>query len=136
MAWSSGAIAAPQMTTEERDALLVQWQAAKKALDDAKDTEADLRQKGVAALKPTKDSGTEYAELGAGYRAKMVLKLNYGFGESTNDQVEAMLDEIEKIGNEGAFLADRLVKWKPELSVTEYKALDPENESHAKIKAA
>jgi hypothetical protein len=38
-------------------------------------------------------------------------------------QVEPVLDAIEALGERGRLLADRLVKWTPELSATEYEML-------------
>lgn len=72
--------------------------------------------------------GTENFELGNGYKLKGVASINYtldhkpveGGGDTA---LEKALDAIDKIGNEGSFIGERLVKWKPELSVSEYKSL-------------
>ncbi|UYE92021.1 hypothetical protein KJBENDCP_00051 [Klebsiella phage vB_KmiS-Kmi2C] len=106
-----------------RDALLTKWQEAKNALDAAKAIEADLRREVMETLYNFDENelreGTENIELGNGYIAKAVFKTSY---KLTND-VDAMLDKLETTSEEGKFIADRLVKFKPELSVTEYKNL-------------
>lgn len=124
-----------QYTEEEfnkqRDVLLVQWMDAQKALAEAKDKEAKLRTAVVDfAFDPTKEKGTERIELGNGYEAKAVKKLNYGFvknaatGKIDKDAIDFALDEIEESDPAGKLIAERLVKWTPELSLTEYKQLN------------
>lgn len=74
-------------------------------------------------LIPNKKSGTERIELANGYEAKAVKKVNYNLNQ---DLVNDCLDAIENIGGaEGKIIAERLVKWKADLSMTEYKLLDP-----------
>jgi hypothetical protein len=110
------------MTVEERDALLNKWLAAQQALVKAKDEEAKLRAQVVSDIIQAKpgEKGTRNYELNAGYKLKAVLKLNY---KLNNDEVDNTLDRIERIGEEGKFIAERLVKFKPELSVTEYNTI-------------
>lgn len=110
------------LTIEERDALLNKWLAAQQALAAAKDAEAALRKQVVADIIQAKpgEKGTRNYELNAGYKLKAVLKLNY---KLNNDEVDATLDRIEEIGEEGKFIAERLVKFKPELSISEYNTL-------------
>lgn len=120
----------------ERDKRLLAWQAAKEALAVAKEGEMSLRTAAASFMLPEdqRKSGVNNVELGNGYVAKLTHKINYNI-VGANEAVETVQDEIEKVGNEGAFLADRLIKWTPELSLTEYKALDMANPSHVKIKA-
>ena len=136
----------PQMTVEQRNALIRNWLDAKKALETAKDAEMNLREEVTKVLFPTPKKGTQRFSLGEGYNVKLVYKLNPKLGDAeklnasgdkipVNDQIEATLIEIEKVGNEGVLLADRLIKTKYELSMSEYQKLDESNPSHKKIKA-
>ena len=112
--------------TANRDAKILAWEAAVKALAAAKDAEAALRREVLAeafqfdpeALR----EGTENFELGNGYKLKDVFKISRNLNNE-NDAVDKVLSKIEKAGAEGQFVAERLVKWKPELSVSEYKKL-------------
>ena len=112
--------------TANRDAKILAWEAAVKALAAAKDAEAALRKEVLAeafAFDPEAlREGTENFELGNGYKLKAVFKISRNLNNE-NEAVDKVLSKIEKTGPEGAFIAERLVKWKPELSVTEYKKL-------------
>lgn len=112
--------------TENRDAKILAWEAAVKLLAAAKDAEAALRKEVLAeafAFDPEAlREGTENFELGNGYKLKAVFKISRNLNNE-NEAVDKVLSKIEKTGPEGAFIAERLVKWKPELSVTEYKKL-------------
>ena len=115
----------------ERDRLLLSWEESKKALEVAKEKEMEQRKAVVAfAFDPNKESGTERIELGNGYQAKAVKKINYGFvkdaeGKLNKRAIDKALERIEKIGGPvGELIAERLVKWTPDLSLTEYKQLD------------
>ena len=74
---------------------------------------------------PNHSEGTARVPLGNGYQLKAVGKLNYKL-DNKDGATEKALEELETAGNEGKFLADRLVKWSPELSITEYRKLDPQ----------
>lgn len=112
--------------TANRDAKILALEAAVKALAAAKDAEAALRREVLAeafqfdpeALR----EGTENFELGNGYKLKAVFKISRNLNNE-NDAVDKVLSKIEKAGAEGQFIAERLVKWKPELAVSEYKKL-------------
>ena len=115
----------------ERDRLLLAWEESKKALEVAKEKEMEQRKAVVAfAFDPNKESGTERIELGNGYQAKAVKKVNYGFvktedGKLNKAAIDKALTKIEKVGGAvGELIAERLVKWTPDLSLTEYKQLD------------
>lgn len=111
------------MHPTERDNLLTKWKAAKAALAEIKETEADLRQQLSKEFFPKPDKGTQRVELGFGYNLKLVHKLNYTF---TSDMaLETALAEIAETNNEGPFIAKRLVNYKPAISVKEYEILDP-----------
>lgn len=109
-----------------RDDLILQWQEATRKLAEAKEIESTLRAevlKNAFAFDPEAlREGTENVELGAGYKLKAAFKINRNF-VGGQEAVEKALQKIEKSGPEGEFIADRLVKWKPSLSITEYKNL-------------
>lgn len=126
MTWTNtvGPVALPQ---DQYDALIMKWQKSKETLEIAKEEEIALR-KQVAEQNllrvEEKKEGVNTNELGNGYAMKTTVKYNYKLTDD-NDKIDAMLDTLEKTGNEGAFLAERLVSWKATLSVSEYKDLDP-----------
>lgn len=97
--------------------------------------EMDLRKYIVSRAFPQKEEGTNTKELGNGYELKAVIKYNYKL--SDNDVVEKTLQEIAAIGNEGSFIADRLVGWTPNFYKTEYNKLQDDaaagNENAKKI---
>lgn len=111
----------------QRDALLIQWQEAKKTLDAAKEIEMQLRKRVVTEVYNFSENelreGTENVELGNGFKLKAVFKTSYTLNNKDN-AVDKMLCKLEASGPEGKFIAERLVKFKPELSVAEYKRLD------------
>lgn len=112
-----------------RDFLLMSWEESKAALEVAKEQEMIKRKQVVAfAFDPEKKLGTENIELGNGYKAKAVKKLSYGFvkdeaGKLDKQKIDDALSKIEATGSAGMLIAERLVKWTPELSLTEYKQL-------------
>ena len=112
--------------TANRDAKILAWEAAVKALAAAKDAEAALRKEvlveAFAFDQEALREGTENFELGNGYKLKAVFKISRNLNNE-NEAVDKVLSKIEKTGPEGVFIAERLVKWKPELSLTEYKKL-------------
>jgi hypothetical protein len=118
----------------ERDALIVEWQKAEAARAAAVAREMELRKQVYATCFPNPEMGTNNLELGKGYKLKAVRKLNYNLANGEG-QTEAALDQIEKLGNEGKFIAERLVGWKPSLSLSEYNKLEASNPTHQKIKA-
>lgn len=103
-----------------RDAIILNWQESQKALAKAKEIEAEARQQVIALFNAAPDaSGVQNIDLGSGYKLKATFKLNH----KIKGDVEKMLSKLENIGEEGKFIAERLVKFKPELSLTEYKNL-------------
>jgi len=112
------------------DQLLMLWDSKKKAIEAAKEEEMDLRKYIVGRAFPKKQEGTNTKELGNGYQLKAAIKYNYNLAD--NDTVEDCLSRIAKIDNTGAFIADRLVSWKPNFLLTEYKALVEDKEKGSK----
>lgn len=111
-----------------RDDLLMRHQAAAKALAEAKALEMQLRLEVAETLYGfdvnVLREGTENIDLGNDYKLKAVFKTSYTLNNKDN-AVDKMLTKLENSGEEGKFIAERLVKYKPELSVTEYKNLSP-----------
>jgi plasmid stabilization system protein ParE len=120
------------MITQEQAELIMQWEQAKKASANAVELERNLRAQVVAAVAAEGKIGTNNYDLGRGYTLKIVKKLSYKIDDS---RVDDALANIEKLGNEGAFVGDRLVKFKPELSISEYNKLDATNPTHVRIKS-
>lgn len=103
------------------DGVLMLWQQQQAALAAIKEDEIELR-KVVVKLKVTQPKeGMNNVDLGGGFTLKAGIKVNYNLDD--NEKVEAALDQIEAIGNEGSFIASRLVKWTADLSITEYRKL-------------
>lgn len=124
----------------ERDRILAAWEASKLTLEKAKEDEMNLRKEFVKfAFDNEKLSGTERIELNNGYQAKAVKKVNFKFTSHDEnvkvvDAVDKALTQIEALGGEAPFIADRLVKWTADLSVGEYNKLH-ESETGRKVKA-
>lgn len=110
-----------------RMAVLDAWTASKRAFLDAQAKERELRAEVLALFSNEMNnpmaSGVENIDTGVG-KLKVTHKLEYKL-ESDNDKVDAMLDKIEKSMEGGNIIAERLVMWKPEISVREYKLLTP-----------
>jgi len=114
------------------DALLLLWQEKKDAIEKAKADEMDLRKYIVKREFPKAQEGMNTKPLGdQGYQLKAGIKYNYNLAD--NDTVEDCLNKIAKIGNEGTFIAERLVSWKPNFLLTEYRALQEAKEKGEKF---
>lgn len=109
----------------DKDGMLMLWQKSKADLTDVKEREMEYRKICATFLVPEKTEGTTNVELGNGYTAKVVNKYNYKL-DSDNDKVWAALEKIEAVGNQGKFIAERLVSWTPNFLKTEYTTLQDE----------
>jgi hypothetical protein len=109
------------LDTMSEDQLLMLWDSKKKAIEVAKEEEMDLRKYIVSRAFPAKQEGSNKKELGNGYNLKATVKYNYNLAD--NDTVEKCLNHIAALGNEGPFIADRLVSWKASFLKTEYNDL-------------
>lgn len=101
-------------------ALLDEWNKAKAELDALTVRERDLRAQVVAAFYPgvVGAEGTENVDLPSGWYLSTVFKKSY-----TLDNRENATAIVAK--NLPSALRDRVITWKPELRVGEYKKLDP-----------
>ncbi len=104
-----------------RDEVLFAWQRSQHDLKIAKENEMEWRKYVVKRAFPEAKEGTNTTELGNGYALKAVVKYNYKL--LPNEVVEHCLERISKIGNQGSFIADRLVSWTPNFLLQEYRAL-------------
>lgn len=120
-AWPSNPTPSNPLDAMNEDQLLMLWSEKKKAIEAAKEEELDLRKYIVDRAFPKKEEGMNNKELGNGYVLKAGVKYNYNL--SDNDTVEKCLNHISALGNDGPFIADRLVGWKPTLHLTEYREL-------------
>lgn len=109
----------------DKDGMLLLWQKSKDMLTHWKELEMEWRKVCAEFLVPDKTEGTVNVELGAGYKAKVVHKYNYKL-DSDNDKIWSALDKISKVGNEGQFIAERLVSWTPNFLKIEYTTLQEE----------
>lgn len=108
------------MTLDEM--LIEQQEAAKQA---AFFTARDKELRGLIyglAFKGLEDGTQHTTALGNGYKLKGKRPISY----KLSSDVDSALEAIAKVGNEGSFIADRLIKWSPSLSLTEYNALSDE----------
>lgn len=105
--------------------LIASWLGAKKELADKKAAEATLRASVMESWHdPSKEEGTENYETHGG-KLTIVNALEYKM--SDKNSVDAALKLIAQRTPEGAFVANRLVKWVPELVIKEYRLLAKED---------
>lgn len=112
------------------DELLMLHMKKKADIEIAKEEEMELRKYIVGRAFPQKHEGMNTKDLGNGYQLKAGIKFSYNLAD--NDTVEDCLNRIAKIDNTGAFIADRLVSWKPSFLLTEYRQLIEDKEKGSK----
>lgn len=106
--------------------LIAQWQEAKRTLDVAKEAEASLRSLLLRSVfNPSIKEGTETQPVSHGFKLKAIKSVRYCFPHAVAAR-ETMLTLAEEFGVEGQFIANRLIAWKPELIVSEYRKLSPD----------
>ena len=110
-----------------KDGMLMLHQNTKQKLDHFKSLEMEYRKVCAAILVEKPKEGMNTVELGNGYQAKIGVKYNYKL-DSNNDRVWSGLEKIEKIGNQGKFIAERLVSWTPNFLLSEYRKLQEDAE--------
>lgn len=126
----NAATAAVQANGNYRMAVLDAHRQAAAEAKAANEKERQLRAEVIKLFSERADdamaSGVENVATGIG-TLKITHKLNYNLGNA--DLVDKALDAIEKSQEGGNVIAERLVKWKPELSVREYKLLTPKQKA-------
>jgi hypothetical protein len=121
------------MTTEQMK-ILATWDRAKSILEAAKAEEMDARKAVVAEFFPADAKvGTNRIPLANGYALKYMRKINYKLASNVSE-VASVDGQIRAMGNEGSFIAERILKRVYDFSATEYKKLEPENPTHKAIK--
>ena len=109
--------------TEEQKEQLANWQEIAKLAAHYKEQESQLRDKVVAMLAdPSIDEGTEKVEIVPGWLVEIGKSLTYKL-DNSEDKVLAVAAILD------GDLAPKLIKWKPELSVSTYKQLDVETKA-------
>jgi hypothetical protein len=118
-----------------RDELGAKWEASKERLTAAKEAEMDLRKQFADFMLPPegRKSGVNNVELPGGYVAKITHKINYKVA-APRTVIEDAEEIAATIGNEGTFLFERIIPIKYDFSVGEYNKLQPELETHRKMK--
>ena len=136
----------PEITEEQRNAIIQNWLTEKAALEQHKQDEMASRTTVSKMLFPNPSKGTQRFQLGQGYAVKLVQTYTYKLGDDQAidesgikipvwNQVDAIMTKIsEEFGVKGQLLADRLIRWKPELVEKEYLLLDIQDEDQRKIR--
>lgn len=108
-----------------RDTAIQTWKDAQAQLAFWKDAELTARNSAIeSAFSEPVDSGTMNYDLGKGYKLKAVFRENYKLEKG--DALEKALAKIEATGERGVLIAERVIRWKPELSKTEYDLMPDE----------
>lgn len=109
-----------------QDQVLLKWKDLQEAVTKAKEAEMEMRKYIVKRAFPQPKEGMNNLDLGQGYILKAGVAFNYNLDPDLQ-KVEAALDNIALMGNEGAFIASRLVKWSADFLLTEYRPLQAED---------
>jgi hypothetical protein len=111
------------VSAARRLALALEWRASKDALDAAKAAEAALRTEVIDACFPAGlAEGTNTHELPRGFVLKVVSRALAKPGDV--ESLKTAIGKLAALGEVGKLLAGRLVKWKPEVSLSEFRKLD------------
>lgn len=117
------------MYAEDKNAVLSAWKQASTEAKAWRDRESFLRKQVIDAFSNDQApgySGTENIDIGWGHKLVILHKITYDLDKADNfANVDKALNQIEHSQEGGNVIAERLVKWKPELSVSEYKKLTP-----------
>lgn len=103
------------------DSKIKAWLKTEEIAKEAVETERQLRIELFASLFSSPKEGVNKKFIGH-YEITGTYKMNYHLGPAP--LIDAALDAIEKIGEDGRFVADRLVKWEGRLMVSEYRRLN------------
>lgn len=107
----------------DRDGALRAWQQAKANLDAALATERELRFAAFGLAFPQPQEGTNTIELGGGWQCKGQMKYNYVLTKDLA-RLQAVIGQMAQMGEgEGKFIASRIIKWEPDLVLSEYRKL-------------
>jgi hypothetical protein len=109
-----------------QDDLLIAHQQMKLDLAIIKERELKMRTYIVGRAFPQANEGMNKLDLGNGYELKAGVKYNYSCGDYKTT-IEG-LRKIAALGNEGPFIAERLVSFTPNFLLTEYRKLQDDAE--------
>lgn len=112
----------------QRDALIADWQTLKQQREALEEQELIARNKVVGFFfeEWTDKAGTENFDIGQGYKLKLVFAQRHSVPSAENGAaVKGVMQQLQAQGEDGAFIAERLFRWKPELSKSEYDRLSP-----------
>lgn len=134
MNWTTNAPAAKPLSALTQSALghygsqaavLEAWRISAQELAVAKELEARLRAVVFELNFPTPDEGVNRTDLPDGYKLKADYPFNYRLANKEKE-TEKALDDITAISQQAGFIADRLIVWKPDISIKEYRLLNPD----------
>lgn len=135
MSWSTGEQRALSIETQQvlgtyggQTQVLQAWQQKAADLEALKAQEMQLRKAAFELYFAAPVEGTNRTELGGGWSLKGEYKFNYSL-TNKNGATEKAYDDITAISQQAGFVADRLFSWQPELSIKEYRLLNPDNAS-------
>jgi hypothetical protein len=115
------------MTTANTEFLskLAEWNKLQANIKSLVAQEAEMRRSLFGSAFPQLNEGTDYFDLGNGYRLKGVQGTSYSLNNSVKEglKTDAAVEQIEKLGPAAEVYAEKLINWKPELSVKAYKDL-------------
>lgn len=116
-----------------RDTLLADWESKRTVLEAAKASEMEARLALSSYVFPGAGKGTHRHALPDGRQLKLTQRENVKV-IAANDAVEAAGAKAGALGPEGGFLFNRLITWKPQISVGELAKLgtDP---LHKRVRA-
>lgn len=115
-----------KFASAEEEALILEWQLTDEQLTRVKQRELELRNEVIKTIfKNYKETGVENFDLNQGYKLKATFKINYSLNNK-DDAVDKALTKIENIGQYEKFVAAKLIQWKPQLVLSEYKELSEE----------
>lgn len=120
MATSKAALAAQAVAAQQLSAAL-EWQASHERLQEAKADEAAKRAAAIESCFALKlGAGTHRTNLDRGYILKAVVRPKPNISA---EQLAPAMKRLRAIGEAASLIADRLIKWTPELSISEWKKM-------------
>lgn len=116
----------------KKNAALALWEETSKKVKElaiiAKAAQAEYIE---LVADPRKTKGTQYDDLGNGWRCKITKSPNYSFKKGEDQKVDinaisVALSQIADTIENGSLIAGSLVRWTPDLSLSTYNELSPE----------
>ena len=106
--------------------VVAQWRIAKAALDKAAVVERELRLAAFELMFADPKEGTNRVALTDGWSLKATYPYSYKVSNKES-KAEQAIDAMAEISQQAGFIADRLIKWEPDLAIKEYRLLNPDN---------